>query len=241
MPSGGQLAITTTNVELDAAAAQRLTVAPGHYVLLQVADTGRGMAADVLAHAFEPFFTTKAAGSGTGLGLPICYAVVRQSRGSIEIDSTVGVGTTVSAYLPAAVGVPAQQPEPPVRRAHHGNETVLLVEDDTFVRDMSARALSVMGYRVISASDGQEALVAAARHEGRIDLLLTDVIMPGMDGGQVAQEVSRMRPGVRVLFMSGYATDAVTGRRPLPEGAAFLPKPFTPTVLGAKVREVLDT
>jgi PAS domain S-box-containing protein len=240
MPGGGHLVLRTSNVEVGEAEARRRGLDPVAHVLLQVSDTGRGMSADALSHAFEPFFTTKAPGTGTGLGLSTCYAVVRQNHGSIDIESTVDVGTTVNVLLPAAVGRSLDAPEPVERRSPRGSETILLVEDDSLVRDMSARALTSMGYQVISAGNGQEAIVAAARHEGRIDLLLTDVIMPGMDGGQVSQEVARMRPGIRVLFMSGYAEDVVTGRQLVPPRSTLLPKPFTPAVLGAKVREVLD-
>ena len=240
MPGGGRIVLETSNVELGRAEARRRAIAPGPYVRLRVSDTGRGMTSEVLAHAFEPFFTTKPAGTGTGLGLATCYAVTRQSRGSIDIESTEDAGTTVSVVLPAAVGLAIDPPEAAVRRTLRGTETILLVEDDGLVRDMSERALSSMGYRVITAGNGHEALVAAARHEGRIDLLLTDVIMPGMDGGQVSHEVTRLRPGIRVLFMSGYADDVVTGRQLIPPRATLLPKPFTPAVLGAKVREVLD-
>lgn len=241
MPKGGRLDIETSDVELDAAyASQHPDVKPGSYVRLAVSDTGCGMDQTTLARAFEPFFTTKVPGKGTGLGLATVYGIVKQSGGHIGIDSEVGRGTTFRIYLPreeeAAVPV-ATRPRP--ARAG-GSETVLVVEDDDGVRRLIRRVLEPAGYTVLCAGTGPEALQLCEGRTGPVHLLLTDVILPVMDGSTVAARFTALRPGIRVLFMSGYM-DEVVGHHGVPvTGQDFLHKPFTAGELQARVRETLD-
>ena len=243
MPQGGKLTIETRNATLDDLyARQHLEVSAGAYVLLAISDTGIGMDAEVQSHLFEPFFTTKAAGKGTGLGLATCYGIVKQHGGAIGVYSEVGHGTTFKIYLPRAIA-PARES---ARRDNadglpRGVETVLLVEDEVSVRALAARVLRIQGYTVIEAANGDEAL-ALALHSGRtIDLLLTDVIMPQIGGKALADRLTQLLPGVRVLFMSGYTDDAIIHHGRLEPGIAFLHKPFSPAALARKVREALDT
>ncbi|HWP34371.1 MAG TPA: response regulator, partial [Thermodesulfobacteriota bacterium] len=216
-------------------------VRPGRYVLLAVSDTGCGMDAETRARIFEPFFTTKAPGQGTGLGLSTVYGIVAQSGGHIWVYSEPGRGATFKIYFPR-VDEPAEEPRPapPPVPAARGTETVLLVEDDAAVRALAAEVLRQGGYTVLEASSGDEALAVAQTHAGPIALVLTDLVMPGGRGSEVAQRLAALRPGLRVLYMSGYTARGVVHHGLLEAGTAFLAKPFAPADLLRKVREVLD-
>ncbi|HUG40165.1 MAG TPA: ATP-binding protein [Longimicrobiales bacterium] len=242
MPEGGVLAIETRIVELDAEyAEQHPTVRPGRYVLLSVADTGVGMSPDTIQHLFEPFFTTKEAGKGTGLGLATVHGIVRQCEGHVLVFSQPGRGSTFQVYLPhTSVGDRQPVPQRGAPSARGGTETILLVEDDDAVRGVAVRSLSRLGYRVLPAADGHAALAILARAGHEIRIVVTDVVMPGMSGGELARHIERERPGMPVLFLSGYADEAVAGRGVIREGSRFLRKPFTPDSLGARVRAILD-
>ncbi|HUG37788.1 MAG TPA: ATP-binding protein, partial [Candidatus Limnocylindrales bacterium] len=243
MPRGGRLTIETANVELDEAyAAQHPEVAAGHYVMLAVSDTGIGMDAATQARIFEPFFTTKDAGQGTGLGLATVYGIVKQSNGHITVYSEPRHSTTFRVYLPrveAAMDTEADSggpaPAPP------GSETVLLVEDEPDLRELAAEVLASWGYTVLEAETPAAALRLSEAHDGPIHLVLTDVVMPGMSGREVADRLLSTRPAVKLLFMSGYTDTAIVHHGVLDPGTAFLPKPFTPDGLLWKVREVLDS
>ena len=241
MPQGGKLTIETANVELDAEyAAAHEGVTAGPHVLVAVSDTGTGLSEEARAHLFEPFFTTKDTGKGTGLGLATCYGIVKQAGGSIYVYSEVGEGTTFKIYLPRAVG-PVETPVPSaLRPAPIGTETILLVEDHAMVREIAARTLASQGYRVLKAQSGGEALAIAGAHDGPLDLLLTDVVMPEMSGHQLADRLAAARPKMSVLYVSGYTENTVIDHGVPGRGVAFLAKPFTPDALAAKVREVLD-
>jgi two-component system cell cycle sensor histidine kinase/response regulator CckA len=242
MPQGGKLTIETRNVELDEAHARvHAGVAPGPFVLLAVSDTGCGMTAEVKGHLFEPFFTTKGVGKGTGLGLATVYGIVKQADGHVVVHSEVGVGTSFEVYLPrsdqpARAGSSLSGIKAPPR----GTETVLLVEDDDGVRSLTRHMLQNFGYTVLEASGGAAALRVAGEHAGPIHLLITDVVMPGMSGRQVAVGVAGLHPEARVLYTSGYTDDAVVRHGILHADVYFLPKPFSPLALAYKVREVLD-
>jgi two-component system cell cycle sensor histidine kinase/response regulator CckA len=222
-------------------AASHLGTMPGEYALLAVSDTGVGMSPEVQAHLFEPFFTTKKRGEGTGLGLATVYGVVTQSGGDIQAYSEEGRGTTFKIYLPATQEAAQLLPRPRVEeKLPSGNETILLVEDDVGVRDLARLLLKAHGYHVLEARDGQQALRLAASYSGSIHLLLTDVVMPGMNGAAVAEQLAQTHPDLKTLFMSGYTGGAITYQNVLKPGAAFLPKPFSSLALTHKVREVLD-
>jgi PAS domain S-box-containing protein len=240
MPTGGKLTIETQDVVLDAEYARlHPGVAPGRYVMTAVADTGSGMAAEVRDRIFEPFFTTKSPGKGTGLGLATVYGIVKQSGGHLDVYSEVGTGSVFKVYLPA-VGESAAGPAAGPGEVRGGVETVLLVEDQEEVRKFAALALRAFGYTVVPAPGGAEALQLVDRGEVRPDVLLTDVVMPGMSGRELAGRLWGRCPGLRVLFMSGYTDDAVVRHGVLGADAAFLQKPFTPLALARKLREVLD-
>ena len=242
MPRGGRLTLETANVTLDEKfASAYATVQPGPHVMLAVSDTGVGMDAALQSRLFEPFFTTKERGKGTGLGLSTTYGIVKQSGGSIWVYSEPGVGTAFKIYLPRCDEPEAKRETPPVPLAvaRTGSEAVLLVEDEAEVRRLVERLLRMQGYAVTAAASPAEA-IAAARAAGKIDLLVTDVIMPGMNGREMARLLAAERPRMRVLYMSGYTDAAIAQQGILPPGTAFLSKPFTPDVLARKVREVLD-
>ena len=247
MPTGGRLNIETIRVTPASELAERRhRLPPGDYACLAVTDTGNGMDEATQAHLFEPFFTTKEVGRGTGLGLATVYGIVKQSGGYIWVYSEVGHGTTVKVYLPRvpadevapSLSAPAPAAEP--SEARGGPETVLLVEDAAPVRSLARRSLEARGYTVLDAADGATALDLAARHRGGIDVLVTDVVMPGMSGRELAERLAPERPRMKVLYTSGYTDDAMVRQGVLTAGVAFLQKPFVPETLARKVREVLD-
>ena len=241
MPEGGTLTLEVGTATLDVESArQDEGVPPGEYVTLTVRDTGRGMEEYVREHLFEPFFTTKGIGEGTGLGLATCHGIVRQNEGYIAVQSEPGVGSTFVVYLPRVwepcTAVIASTQETRLR----GSETILLVEDEEMVREFTLQALTTRGYTVLSAADGTEALRIAQETAGKIWLLVTDIMMPQMNGGALAERFLRLHPEAKVLFVSGYA-DASSGQQMVQEMSAdFLPKPYTPGALAARVREILD-
>src|SRR6266702_530342 len=243
MPNGGQLTIETANVELDEAyAREHYPARPGPYVMVAVSDTGTGMNDEVQAHLFEPFFTTKERGKGTGLGLASVYGIVQQSGGFIWVYSELGHGTTFKIYLPRVdepTGATARETarETPVVG---GTETVLLAEDEAPVRAVARQVLERHGYTVLEAPSAEAALDVAERYSGTIHLLLTDVIMPGLSGRDLAVRLATLRPEARVIYMSGYTDDAITRHGVLEPGLAYVQKPFTPDIIARKVREVLD-
>jgi PAS domain S-box-containing protein len=241
MPQGGTLTIETGNVELDDEYARtRADVTPGHYVMFAVSDTGCGMTDDVKSHLFEPFFTTKEPGKGTGLGLATCFAIAKQFGGHIGVYSEVAVGTTMRVYLPR-VAVPVHAHAPHARAVvRGGNESILLVEDETQVRHVAARMLKKLGYTVHEAQDGEQAVAFLERTDEPVDLLLTDVVLPKMGGPALADHVSRLGRGIRILFSSGYSDDVMLQHRLLEGEVTLLQKPFTSETLAEKVREVLD-
>lgn len=240
MPTGGTLAITTRNVALAEPTQMSHSMAePGQYVSLIVSDDGTGMGADTLAQIFEPFFTTKPKGRGTGLGLSTVFGIVEQSGGHIRVASAPGRGTTFEIFLPAVNERPNEIVEPREAPLARGSETILLAEDDDVLRRLTARILTAQGYRVLEASDGVEALRVAEEHEGDLDLLTTDMVMPSMGGHDLASQLTARRPGLKVLFVSGYTDDAI-GRGELQPGDAFLQKPVDPRMLAKKVRQMLD-
>jgi CheY-like chemotaxis protein len=243
MPRGGQLTIETKNVDLDEAyVRQYMEVNPGPYVMLAVTDTGIGMDQETQAHIFEPFFTTKEVGKGTGLGLATIYGIVKQSDGHIWVSSEIGQGTTFKVYLPRLPqSVEKGAPAADAAQIECGNETVLLVEDAEMVRDFAKSVLTQNGYTILEARDGQEALQVCQDHSGPIHLLLTDVVMPGMSGRDLAEQIALLRPGIKILYMSGYTDDAIVHHGLLGPDIAFLQKPFSTTGLVHKLREVLDS
>jgi len=239
MPSGGTLTVDTDNVEVDEAyAAGMPALKPGRYVQLRVTDTGTGMTADTLRHAFEPFFTTKAAGHGTGLGLSTVHGIVTKSGGNVQISSEPDFGTRVTVLLPATevTAAPEVMSEAPV---YSGSGVVLVVEDEAELREIVQRILTAHGHEVLVAAHGPEAIARADLYPGHIDLLLTDVVMPRMLGTELARRLVASRPGLRVLFMSGYAEALLDPSRSLLAGVALLEKPFTEPTLLAKVGEAL--
>jgi signal transduction histidine kinase/CheY-like chemotaxis protein len=240
MPAGGVLTIETANETLDAGdPLLRDMMPPGPWVRLSVHDTGLGMDQDTQARIFEPFFTTKDPGKGTGLGLSTVYGIVKQSGGFVWVSSAVGAGTTFDIYLPPVEEV-AAPPEAPPPVVVAGSETILLVEDEAPVRGLARRCLEGYGYRVLEAGGSPEAVALAARHTGRIDLLLTDVVMPQGSGRELAERLGPLRPDMRVLYMSGYTDDGVVRRTGVTPGSELLEKPFTPDGLARRVRQVLD-
>jgi CheY-like chemotaxis protein len=242
MPDGGTLIFETRNLELHPAyAAFQPGLRPGRYALLTVTDTGCGMSPEVQARIFEPFFTTKGLGKGTGLGLAVVHGIVEQSGGHLEVCSLPGVGTTFKIYLPAveepATAASANEPcAPPAGRG----ETVLLVEDEDAVRAISVLLLESLGYRVLEAASAEEALRLVGAGRYKLDLLMTDVVMPGRNGRELAEALRRQDPGLKVLFQSGYTGEAVAGHGIVEAEMAFLQKPFTLDALAKKVRAVLD-
>jgi len=241
MPTGGQLTIETRNADLGGPAAGPPDARPGRYVALAVSDTGSGMTPEVKARIFEPFFTTKGPSKGTGLGLATVYGIIKQSGGYVEVYSEVGYGTTFKLYFPVAdEPVPAPGRSGPPAQVRPGSETVLLVEDEDAVRGLALLVLQTYGYKVLAAADGPDALRVLERHAGPIDLLVTDVVMPGMSGRELADALRARRPEQKVLFVSGYTDDAVVRHGLLQAEVSFLQKPYTPLTLAKKIRDVLD-
>jgi len=243
MPSAGQLTIRTSNVCLSEDYAQRHVAAvAGNYVMLSLSDNGCGMDLGTKDRIFEPFFTTKGTGKGTGLGLSTVYGIVKQSGGNIWVYSEVGKGTTFKIYLPRVdelrnVGFAHGDSTP----APHGTETILLVEDEEQVRRIAHEMLETQGYQILLAENGEEALAIGRQHEGEIDLMITDVVMPQMGGREAVERLSPLRPGMKVLYMSGYTDDAIVRHGLIDEELQFIEKPFTADALARKVRTVLDT
>ena len=254
MPSGGKLTIETSNVTLDEDYARfHAPLRPGDYVMIAISDTGAGMDTETQSHIFEPFFTTKGT-KGTGLGLSTVYGIVKQSGGYIWVYSEVGRGTTFKIYLPrvasigemaaeTAAGKPWRRLAAPIdnRKVEPGTETILLVEDEANLRYLARQYLEKQGYKVIEAADGAVAMQIAVAHEKVIHLLLTDVIMPGMNGRELAQRIAEIRPNVKILYMSGYTENVIGHNGMLDAGIRLLQKPFNLRDLKSMVREVLDT
>jgi CheY-like chemotaxis protein len=242
MKSGGRITIETANVTLDEDYVRDHAGArPGPHVMLAVSDTGEGIIPEVLPHIFEPFFTTKEVGKGTGLGLSTVYGIVKQSGGNVGVYSHPGRGTTFKVYLPRVDEAAPSTAEPPQRAVTSGAETVLLVEDEPALRDLIKFALTESGFTVLDVPSPADALALSRGHTGPLQLLLTDVIMPGMDGPALAKQVQKERPDIKVLFMSGYATNFIMHDGAVDAGTNFLEKPFHPRTLLSKVREVLDS
>jgi len=246
MPDGGKLIISTQSVELTQSDVLRYPypVKPGPYVLLNVTDNGIGMNSEVRAHIFEPFFTTKEKGKGTGMGLATVYGIVKQSDGYIEVHSELGTGAVFKILLPQVnaepqldrdnrKAIPAVSPE-------KGHETILVVEDERAIRQLTVNMLRRLGYSVLEASDSKEALETCQRYIGVVDLLLTDVIMPGMNGRALAEQLTVKRPQIQILYMSGHTGQGV-GQGVLPLGCNFIAKPFTRDNLAQKIRAVLHS
>ncbi|WP_455379189.1 ATP-binding protein [Petrachloros mirabilis] len=243
MPNGGRLTIETSNVTINHPFRQATTVLkPGRYVLLAVRDTGHGMDDDTKSHLFEPFFTTKEKGKGTGLGLSTVYGIVKQNQGGIVVDSKPGQGATFKIYFPLVEGtLKGVSGGSENSDAVHGRETILLVEDEPAVRGLVHETLQQHGYTVLDARHGIEALVTGAKHQGPIHLLLTDVVMPQMSGPEVAEKIQVLRPGIKILYMSGYPDHPAFEQGKITHETGFLPKPFAPNVLAKKVRDILDS
>ncbi|HYL98430.1 MAG TPA: response regulator [Blastocatellia bacterium] len=241
MPHGGKLSIETANIDIDEEYARRhVEASPGPHVMLAISDTGVGIAKDVKPRIFEPFFTTKAAGKGTGLGLSTVYGIVRQSGGSIEVYSEPGLGTAFKVYLPRVNETPEALEIKPAAHKLEGTETVLLCEDDDTVRALARNILEGNGYRVLEAANGGAALLICETYDAHIDLLFTDVVMPEMNGPALAERLAKLRPEMKVLYMSGYTSHYVVNHGVLDEDTNLINKPFTLNDLLIKLREVLD-
>jgi two-component system, cell cycle sensor histidine kinase and response regulator CckA len=243
MPNGGKLTIRTENAEMSEADIRRYSypVKPGRYMLLTVSDNGIGMNAETQARVFEPFFTTKEKGKGTGMGLATVYGIVKQSDGYIEVHSEVGSGTTFKIFLPQASGIPEpdqSERKLPVAYSEQGHETILVVEDESALRKLTVNVLPTLGYTVLAAANGKEAIELSEQYPETIHLLLTDVIMPGMNGRALAEHLAITRPHMQVLYMSGHTGQGV-GQGVLAPGSNFIPKPFTREKLADKIRQLL--
>ena len=241
MPRGGKLTIETAAVELDEAYARsHIAVTPGSYVMLSISDTGVGMTPEVKERIFEPFFTTKEAGKGTGLGLSTVYGIVKQSGGNIWVYTEVGRGTTFKIYLPRVDEPLDERKEESVKEVPQGSETIVVVEDEEIVRKLAARLLRKQGYQVLEAPDGGRAFMLCEAYGDRIDLILSDVVMPGMSGRQLVERLQKIHPEAKALYMSGYTNNVIVHHGVLEKGIDFIQKPFTLESLARKVREVID-
>jgi two-component system, cell cycle sensor histidine kinase and response regulator CckA len=241
MPEGGRLILETDNAVFDEAFVRNHAGAqPGPYVVLAVSDTGHGMDRQVLSHVFEPFFTTKEPGKGTGLGLATVYGIVKQSGGYVTVYSEVGRGTTFRVYLPRVDAEPDGVEAPEAGAAPEGSETIMLLEDEESLREIIREVFEEAGYQVITAAESRHAVELARQHAGPIHILVTDVVMPGLGGREVADALTAVRPRLPVLFISGYTDEAIGRHNVLEPGVFFLQKPFTTHALLRKVREVLD-
>jgi two-component system, cell cycle sensor histidine kinase and response regulator CckA len=241
MPEGGKLIMETSNEDLDAERARDLELKAGHYVMLKVSDTGHGMDAATMAHIFEPFFTTKPMGKGTGLGLSTVYGIVKQSGGSIGVRSDIDRGTEFRIHLPAATNLPRIASGRNIsEKIMGGTETVLVAEDEPELRELTRIFLESYGYKVLAASGANQAIHLSEISGAAIDLLLTDVIMPGMSGRQLAEKILARRPQIKIIYMTGYTDDMVVQHKVLEPGMNLLQKPFTKFDLAARVRSTLD-
>ena len=239
MPAGGRLTLRTENIAVDENHRRsQHFIRPGRYVTLQVSDTGTGMDRETQSRIFEPFFTTKEKGKGTGLGLSTVYGIVKQSGGYVMVQSELGRGTTFQIYLPLVEGA-AERHSVTTPEAAGGTETILLVEDEESVRQLVRDTLAAKGYQILEGENGEAGMAAAAGHRGRIDLVITDVVMPGMGGREMVKQLAETRPETKVLYLSGYTEDAIISDGSIDKGTAFLQKPFTLQSLSRKVREVL--
>ena len=243
MPRGGKLTIETANVEFDDSYSRApVVLMPGRYVMLAVTDNGTGMDADTQAHIFEPFYTTKEKGKGTGLGLATVYGIVKQSGGYVWVYSEIGRGTTFKIYLPSVEEeVAPREIRKAVASLPRGTETVLLVEDEEGVRELAKEYLESCGYKVLVAQNGQAAIDLVSKHSGPIDLMMTDIVMPGLSGSDLAKKVQSLRPDIRVVYMSGYTDQAIIHHGILSSDVLLLQKPFTMSTLAHKLREALST
>jgi two-component system, cell cycle sensor histidine kinase and response regulator CckA len=240
MPRGGQLKIETMNAELNENDARsKRYIVPGHYVMLQVSDTGMGMSAEVQSHIFEPFYTTKEQGKGTGLGLATVYGVVKQSGGYIWVESEIGKGTKFQVYLPCAEGAVIDPPRKDSSLVTPGLGTILVAEDEPSLRKLTCNTLKEAGYKVLEAQDAPKAIEVAKNFDCDIDLLLTDVVMPGMSGRELAENLSVKCPRMKILYMSGYTDGAVATHGVLESGIVILRKPFSRAQLQRNVAEIL--
>jgi two-component system, cell cycle sensor histidine kinase and response regulator CckA len=243
MPDGGKLTIETANVDFDDDyRAAHPYVKPGRKVMLAMSDTGCGMSEEVKDHLFEPFYTTKQKGRGTGLGLATIYGVVKQSGGNIEVYSEPGKGTAFKIYLPAIEEIPQQlEIEKPASSSMLKEEvTILLVEDERIVREIAVKMLERLNYDVLHASNGNEALEIAQNYSGVIDLLITDVVMPGMNGRELSERLQQMRPDIKVLFTSGYTENSIAHHGIIEKDLSFIGKPYSSRQLAKKIRQLLD-
>jgi two-component system, cell cycle sensor histidine kinase and response regulator CckA len=243
MPNGGELLISTSNVDLDEKhCATHTEVLPGSYVMLEVRDNGHGMSREVKEHLFEPFFTTKPKGRGTGLGLATIYGAVKQANGSIEVDSEEGEGATFRIYLPrlAALAEPLEHGSPFALGMPGGEETILLVEDERIVRELAVKILKRLGYNILYASDGAQAIDVAKEYKSPIDLLMTDIVMPGMNGRQLADHLIQLHPEMKILYTSGYTDAAISHHGIIEEDLNFIAKPYSLHDLSIKIRKLLD-
>ncbi len=241
MPHGGKLMMETSNVEVSAELARDLDLVPGKYAMLRVTDTGHGMEAGTMAHIFEPFFTTKPMGKGTGLGLATVWGIMKQSGGSIRVESEAGRGSTFRIYLPATQGSTRRRQESlSGERVTGGKETILIAEDEPDLRELARIFLEGYGYKVLEAASAEQAIETAGAFPDAIDLLLTDVIMPGMSGRQLAESILSKRPQTKIVYMTGYTDDMVVQHKVLEPGVMLLQKPFSKVDLALKVRSTLD-
>jgi len=243
MPEGGKLLIETQNAFLDKTyTLHHPYVIPGPHVMLTVTDTGHGMTTEVKRHIFEPFFTTKPKGRGAGLGLATIYGIVKQAKGSVEVYSEENVGTIFKIYLPRVDEAPEKIAKDVTRQElPTGTETILLVEDEPIVRDLAIKLLKRLGYHVLHAENGGEALLLAEKYTETIHLLLTDVIMPGMNGRQLSERVKLIHPEMKVLFTSGYTENVIVHHGMVEQGIQFIGKPYSPIALAKKIREILKS